>query len=203
MSWLNWSLKLYIRLRTTHITHIYVQRIPYSFLWLYLIKCGVHTQSYVDKTHKYFWVFLVVFGNFFFFFFFLKNFRKSKKYFQLCFRDSLAGHASHEALVASLLRSSRDSLVSESPCRKKHLEFFFEISRFLAFLWLILATWSQVEAPVVSLHKRFRDSLANGPSNREKGLEKISKILFKGFWQLILATCSWVSWVAKMRVLHK
>ena len=38
MSWLNWSLKLHIRLRTisflvpTHITHVYVQWMPYSLI---------------------------------------------------------------------------------------------------------------------------------------------------------------------------
>ena len=70
MSWLNWSLKFHIRLRTvsllvsTHITHVYVQWMPYSFVWLYLIKCVVHTQSYADQTQKKkIWIFLVVFGK--------------------------------------------------------------------------------------------------------------------------------------------
>ena len=69
MSWLNWSMKFHIRLRTishlvpTHITHVYVQWMPYSFVRLYLIKCGIHTQSYVDQTQKDFWIFLVVFGK--------------------------------------------------------------------------------------------------------------------------------------------
>ena len=63
MTWLNWSLKLHVRLRTishlipTHDTHVYVKRMPYSFVWLYLIKCDVHTQAYVDQTQKDFWVF--------------------------------------------------------------------------------------------------------------------------------------------------
>ena len=80
MSWLNWSLKLHIRLWTishlvpTHITHVYVQWMLYSFVWLYLFKYGVHTQSYVDQTQKYFWVFLVVFGKCSV----LKIFRKTK-----------------------------------------------------------------------------------------------------------------------------
>ena len=34
-----------------------VQWISYSFMWLYLIKCVVHTQVYVDQTQKDFWVF--------------------------------------------------------------------------------------------------------------------------------------------------
>ena len=69
MPWLNWSLKLHIRLRTisylvsTHITHVYVQWMPYSFVWLYSIKWVAHAQSYVDQTQKDFWVFLVVFGK--------------------------------------------------------------------------------------------------------------------------------------------
>ena len=60
----------------THITHVYVQWMPYSFVWLYLIKYVVHTQSYVDQTQKYFWVFFVVFGKCSV----LKIFRKTKNF---------------------------------------------------------------------------------------------------------------------------
>ena len=70
MVWLNWSLKLCIRLRTisllisTHITHVYVQWMSYSFVWLYLIKCVFTGSIFVDQTQKKFWVFLVVFGKY-------------------------------------------------------------------------------------------------------------------------------------------
>ena len=135
MSLLNWSLKFHIRLRTishlisTHITHDYVQWMPYSFMWLYLIKCVVHTQSYVDQTQKDFWVFLFVFGKFFFFFFFFKL-QKIKKFYNSVFGNSLASQASCKAPVTSLLRRFRDSLASEYPSREKHLEKF---SKFLGF----------------------------------------------------------------------
>ena len=132
MSWLNWSLKFHIRLRIIsslvpiHITHVYVQWMPYSFVWLYLIKCVVHTQSYVDQTQKDFLVFLVVFGKCVI----LKNFKKSKKFYNSIFGDSLASHASRKAPIASLLRSSHNSPASESPSHEKHLE---NISKFLGF----------------------------------------------------------------------
>ena len=76
----------------------------------------------------------------------------------------------------------------------KILRKFFKIFRFLAFSQLILETWSRVKAPVASLHRKFRNSLAGGPSSREKDLAKIFKIFFKGFWQLESR---------KLRVLHK
>ena len=141
MSWLNWSLKFHIRLRTishlisTHITHDYVQWMPYSFVWLYLIKCVVHTQSYVDQTQKDFWVFLFVFGKCFFFF----KFQKIKKFYNFVFGNSLEGHASRNAPIVSLLRSSRDSLATESPSREKYLENF---SKFLGFWHFRNSFWT-------------------------------------------------------------
>ena len=112
----------------------------------------------------------------------MKNFRKSKIFYNFI----LATH-SRVMPFASLLRSSRNSLVSESPNREKNLENF---SKFLGFFFffpfsqLILAICLRVEAPIASLHRRFRDSLADGPSSCEKDLYKIFKILFKGFWRL-------------------
>ena len=42
----------------THTHHtFYVQWMPYSFVWLYLIKYVAHAQIYVDQTQKDFWVF--------------------------------------------------------------------------------------------------------------------------------------------------
>ena len=63
MFWLNWSLKLHISLRTisflisTHITHVYVQWMPYLFVWLYLIKCVFTCSIFVDQTQKDLWIF--------------------------------------------------------------------------------------------------------------------------------------------------
>ena len=73
MPWLNWSLKLQIRLRTisllisTHNIHVYVQWMPYSFVWLYLIKCVFIYSVFVDSNTKRFLSVLVVFGKYFVF----------------------------------------------------------------------------------------------------------------------------------------
>ena len=122
---------------------------PYLFVWLYLIKCVVHTQSYVDQTQKDFLVFLVVFGKCFI----LKNFKKSKKFYNSIFGNSLGSHASRKALNASLLRSSRNSLASESPSHENNLENF---SKFLGFC-------------------HFRDLVASGSSNHEL-TQKVSQL---------------------------
>ena len=73
MSWLNWSLKLHSRLRTisllifTHNTQVYVQWMPYSFVWLYLIKCVFTRSIFFDSNTKRFLSILGVFGKYFFF----------------------------------------------------------------------------------------------------------------------------------------
>ena len=60
MPWLNWSLKLHIRLRTisllisTHNTQVYIQWIPNSFVWLYLIKYVFKCSIFVDSNTKRF-----------------------------------------------------------------------------------------------------------------------------------------------------
>ena len=110
MSWLNWSLKLHIRLRIisslipTHITYVYVQWMPYSFVWLYLFKCVAHTQLYVDQTQIFFFECFNCFWKVFLFW----KFSKISKTVQLCFGDLL----SWVNLVTSLLRSFRESLAS-------------------------------------------------------------------------------------------
>ena len=157
MSWLNWSLKFHIRLKTisslvpTHITHVYVQWMPYSFMWLYLFKCVAHAQSHVDQTQKDFWVFLESVLV-------LKNFKNLKNCATLFWWLYLVGTASHEPLVTSLLRSFCDSLVGQALSRKKDLEKFQKF-RFLAFSWLCLATGLRVEAPIASLLRLFHNSL--------------------------------------------
>ena len=63
MTWLNWSLKFHSSLRTTphliltHNTQDFVQIMLISFVWLYMLKCDVNTQLFVDQTQKDFWVF--------------------------------------------------------------------------------------------------------------------------------------------------
>ena len=143
MSWLNWSLKFHVRLRTIsllipiHITHAYVQWMPYSFVWLYLIKCVVHTQSYVNQTQFFFLSILVFFWKVLR----LKNFHKNPKIFNSSFWQlTFVSHASRKAPVASLHRRFRDSLVSETSSREKYLKKF---QKFLVFI--IFATTSRVE----------------------------------------------------------
>ena len=72
----------------------------------------------------------------------------------------------------------------------------------MAFSRFNLATCSQVEAPVASLHRMIRDSLRNllvsGLLNHEKHLDKFFKNFVKRFWLLILATCSQLILVGKI-----
>ena len=145
MAWLNWSLKLHIWLRTisflvpTHISHVYVQWMPYSFMWLYLFKCVALTQSYVDQTQK---IFLSVFGKCFCF----------EKFQNLC--NSVLVTLSHESSQSQALSRELTQNLSRlpgesSPQSRKRLR---KISNFWVFiiLWLTLATSSRMEAPVAS-----------------------------------------------------
>ena len=97
MPWLNWSLKLHIRLKTisllisTHNRQVYVLWMPYSFVWLYLLKCVFTCSIFVDSNTKRFlcfWCFWKVF-------YFYKNWKISKTVLS-CFGDSVAGHLSRE-----------------------------------------------------------------------------------------------------------
>ena len=121
------------------------------------------------------------------------KFSENPKFLQLFFGDSLMGHANRE--LTQKLSQFPGKWIPQS---RKTLKIFFKIYGFWSFSRLIFATWLQVEALVLSLHRRFRDSLAGKPSNHEKDLDKIFKILFKGFWWLILTTCSRVNWVVKI-----
>ena len=209
MSWLNWSLKLHIRLRTisslvpTHITHVYIQWMPYSFVWLYFIKCVTLTQSYVDQTKKDFEYF-----NFFWeVFFVLKNF---KNYATLFWWLTFVGQASRETLVPSLLRSSHDSLASQTPTHEKDLEKFQKFRVFIIFatqfgdwfengsssheftqnaswlpLWLTHEWTFQLRKTLRSVH--------------EKHLDKFFKFCDTGLWRLARNLFQ----SRKTRVLHK
>ena len=109
-----------------------------------------------------------------------QNFSKKSKNFQL---RLLATH-SRVMLVASLLRRFRDSLVSKTSSREKHLEKF---KKFLGFGHF--RDYFAGGSLVASLLREVRDSLVSGCPSREKDLDKILKILYKGFWRLVLATC--------------
>ena len=121
--------------------------------------------------------------------FYFENFQKVQNFYNSVFGDSLAGHAGRKVLVTSLLRSSRDSLASESPNQEKHL--------------------------IASGH--FHDLVASGNSSRELP-QKVSRLSLKWIcqsWKRLWKFCSqdfgnsfW--WLAcrlvksrKSRVLHK
>ena len=129
MSWLNWSLKLHIRLRTisffisTHFTQAYVQWMPYSFVWLYLIKCVFTCSIFVDQTQKDFCYVLVVFGKSFVFAKNFKNFKNSVALFWWFSRGLIQLHAPVARPHRNFLRLTSRSM-SQS---RKILRIFFKI----------------------------------------------------------------------------
>ena len=146
MSRLNWSLKLHIRLRTisflisTHFTQVYVQWMPYSFVWLYLIKCVFTCSIFVDQIQIFFLSVLVVFGKYFVF---AKMSKISKTSVALFWRLSCGLIKSH-APVASphkiFLRLTGESM-SQS---RKILRIFFKIWIFnvsRSSVWRLVHRW--------------------------------------------------------------
>ena len=125
MPWLNWSLKLHIRLRTisllisTHNTQVYVQWMPYSFVWLYLLKYVFTCSIFVESNTKRFLSVLGVFGKYFVF----TKTEKFQKTLLPCFSDSVAGHPSRMLQPRARV--------------------------------LILVTCSRVKSPVARVTKRF------------------------------------------------
>ena len=157
MPWLNWSLKLHVRLRTisllisTHNTQVYVQWMPYSFVWLYLIKCVFTCSIFVDSNTKRFLSVLGVFGKYFVFYKIWKISKTMLPYFGYL----VAGHPSRMLQIKlagwfwglvckwkvqsrgvhrDFRGSARDSLASETSSCEKHLENFFQIFR-LEMFW--------------------------------------------------------------------
>ena len=126
MPWLNWPLKLHIRLRTisllisTHNTQVYVQWMPYSFVWLYLIKCVFTCSIFVDSNTKRFLSVLGVFGKYFVF---TKNWKIFKNIVALFWRLSLGSSKSH-ATVASSQVSFGDLFASERSSGEGYTEIF-------------------------------------------------------------------------------
>ena len=125
MPWLNWSLKLHIRLRTIsflisiHITHVYVQWILYSFVWFYLIKCAFTCSILVNQTKRFFSV-LVVFGKYFVF----TKIVKISKTVLSCFGNSVAGRSSRMPQSRAHSEIFRGSLAGQCPSHKKYFEYF-------------------------------------------------------------------------------
>ena len=158
MAWLNWLLKLHIWLRTssllisTHITHVNVQWIPYSFVWLYLIKCVFTCSILGDQTQRFLSV-LVVFGKSFVF----AKMSKISKIVLPYFGNSVAGWSNRMSQSQEHIEIFCGSLVSQCPSCEKRLEYF---SKF-GFL-MLLAT-------------QFGDLFAGGRSSRE-GTQKFLRL---------------------------
>ena len=134
MFWLNWSLKLHIRLRTisflisTHITHVYVQWMPYLFVWLYLINCVFTCSIFVDQTQKDLWLFSC-FWKVFCFYKNCQNFKNSVAPFWWLSRRLVQLYTQSQAHTEIFC----DSLAGQCPSREKYLEY---ISKFGFFLFL-------------------------------------------------------------------
>ena len=148
MPWLNWSLKFHIRLRTisllisTHNTQVYVQWMPYSFMWLYLIKCVFTCSIFVDSNTKRFLSVLDVFGKYFIFTK-TENFQKlccpilatqSWVIQVTCYSRELAGwfwwlvcewKVQSQVVHRDFHGPARDSLTDRPSSHEKHLENFF------------------------------------------------------------------------------
>ena len=148
MPWLNWSLKLHIRLRTisllisTHNTQVYVQWMSYSFVWLYLIKCVFACSIFFISNKKWFLIVLDVFGKYF-------VFTKTKKFQKQC---------------CSVLATQ--SRVIQVACYNR---------KFAGWFWRLVCEW---KVQLRGVHRDFRglarDSLVGRPSSREKHLENFS-----------------------------
>ena len=140
MPWLNWSLKLHIRLGTisllisTHNTQVYVQWMPYSFVWLYLIKCAYTCLVFVNSNIKRFLSVLVVFGKYFIFTK-TENFKNSVALFWRLNRESSKLHAT----IASSRVDFGDLFASERSNRERYTEIFTTPSR--VYLPVVKNTW--------------------------------------------------------------
>ena len=134
MPWLNWSLKFHIRLRTisllisTHNTQVYVQWMPYSFVWLYLLKCVFTFSIFVDSNTKRFLSILGVFGKYF-------VFTKTENFKNLCLVLATQSRVRQVACYSRVLAGRFWRLVhewkvqsraSETSNRQKHLANFFK-----------------------------------------------------------------------------
>ena len=125
MPWLNWSLKLHIRLWnislliSTHNTQVYVQWMPYSFVWLYLLKCVFTCSIFVDSNTKRLLSVLGVFGKYFVFTK-LKNFKNNVTLFWRLSRGSSKSHAT----AASSRVDFGDLFASEKSNREGYTEIF-------------------------------------------------------------------------------
>ena len=195
MPWLNWSLKFHIRLKTisllisTHNTQVYVQWMPYSFVWLYLLKCVFTCSIFVDSNTKIFLSVLGVFGKYF-------VFTKTEKLQKQCCpvlatQSRVIQVACYSCELAcwfwQLVREwkvqswgehkdfhglAHDSLASRPSSREKHLEKFFTI--------LTLSVLAACPG----------DLLATHPSREKRGF-CVSKTVFKTIFNFPSIFCDY------------
>ena len=161
MPWLNWSLKLHIKLRTisllisTHNTQVYVLWMSYPCV-IVLVKICFHMLNLCWFKYKKIFECFKCFWKVFCFY---KNWKISKTLLS-CFSDLVAGHPSYEiqprahVLILAIFHEWKVQL------RGVHRDF------------------------CGSAH----DSLAGRPSSREKHLENFSQFCLWVFWRLELAT---------------
>ena len=145
MTWSNWSLKPHIWLRTisllisTHITHVNVQWMSYSFMWLYLIKCVFTCSILVDQTQKVF----ECFSCFWKVFCFCKNVKNFKNIVALFWQLSCGLIQSHVPVASPHKDFSR--LTSKlMPQSRKILRIFFKIWVFNVSrdsIWRLVCGW--------------------------------------------------------------
>ena len=159
MPWLNWLLKLHIRLRTislmisTHNTQVYIQWMPYSFVWLYLIKYVFTCSIFVDSNTKRFLSVLVVFGKHFVFTK-TENFKNSVALFRLsqvtCHSRVLVGRfwrlgckwkVQSQGVHRDFRGSARDYLAGRPSSREKYLEKFFKFLPSMCFTAYLATDW--------------------------------------------------------------
>ena len=122
---MNWSLKLDIRLRTislliaTHNTQVYVQWMPYSFVWLYSIKYVFTCSIFIDSNTKRFLSVLGVFGKYFVFTI-TENFKNSVTLF---WRLNCRSYNSHATFTSSRVGFG-DLFTSGRSSREGYTEIF-------------------------------------------------------------------------------
>ena len=147
---------------------------------IYSIICWSNTKIFLSI--------LIVFGKYFC----IEKFQKIQKFSTLLFGDLLMSYASRELTQKFLRLPGKWDLQSQKILRNCFKKFWGFVIFATHFHYLVVSG-----SLVVSLLEEVRDLLASGCPSRKKDLDKIFKILYKGFWWLVLATCSWVIWVAK------
>ena len=164
MPWLNWSLKFHISLRTisllisTHNTQVYVQWMPYSFVWLYLLKCVFTCSIFVDSNTERFLSILGVSGKYF-------VFTKTEKFKKQCclilatqsqviqvvkfsreltcqfWRLVRKWKVQLQGLHRDFRSSAHDSLAGRPSSREKHLGKFFKLLTSMCYTAYLATDW--------------------------------------------------------------